>query len=151
MTAYLTFASEGISLENLVLAAGARWNIERCFQESKSQLGLDQYEVRTWTGWHRHITLVMAAYALLVTLRRQLKKPVAEPGWARLVVLSLAEMRRWLCLTAVAWRRRGVEIILHWSLWRRLHQRTAQYHHWMRRQRVTGTGTSMSLSDYLQL
>ncbi|WP_143543355.1 IS701 family transposase, partial [Salinicola salarius] len=75
MTAYLTFAPEGTSLEDLVLAAGARWNIERCFQESKSQLGLDQYEVRTWTGWHRHITLVMAAYALLVTLRRrQLKK-----------------------------------------------------------------------------
>jgi SRSO17 transposase len=75
MTAYLTFAPEGTSLEELALAAGARWNIERCFQESKSQLGLDQYEVRTWTGWHRHITLVMAAYALLVTLRRrQLKK-----------------------------------------------------------------------------
>ncbi len=58
-----------------MLAAGARWNIERCFQEGKSQLGLDQYEVRTWRGWHRHITLVMAAYALWVTLRRrQLKK-----------------------------------------------------------------------------
>lgn len=75
MTAYLTFAPDGTSLEDLVLAAGARWNIERCFQESKSHLGLDQYEVRTWAGWHRHITLVMAAYALLVTLRRrQLKK-----------------------------------------------------------------------------
>lgn len=75
MTAYLTFAPEGTSLADLALAAGARWNIERCFQESKSQLGLDQYEVRTWTGWHRHITRVMAAYALLVTLRRrQLKK-----------------------------------------------------------------------------
>ncbi|CAM4165401.1 Transposase IS4-like domain-containing protein [Vreelandella rituensis] len=57
------------------LAAGVRWNIERCFQESKSQRGLDQYEVHTWRGWYRHITLVMAAYALLVTLRRhQLKK-----------------------------------------------------------------------------
>ena len=75
MTAYLTFAPNGTPLEDLVLAAGGRWNIERCFQESKSQLGLDQYEVRTWTGWHRHITLVMAAQALLVTLRRrQLKK-----------------------------------------------------------------------------
>lgn len=75
MTAFFIFAPEGTSLADLALAAGARWNIERCFQESKSQLGLDQYEVRTWTGWHRHITLVMAAYALLVTLRRrQLKK-----------------------------------------------------------------------------
>lgn len=70
MTAFFIFAPWGISLADSALAAGARWNIERCFQESKSQLGLDQYEVRTWTGWHRHITLVMAAYALLVVLRR---------------------------------------------------------------------------------
>ncbi|EAR21292.1 IS701 family transposase [Nitrococcus mobilis] len=75
MQAFFIFAPNGTELADLALAAGARWNIERCFQESKSQLGLDQYEVRTWTGWHRHITLVMAAYALLVTLRRhQLKK-----------------------------------------------------------------------------
>lgn len=47
MTAYFTFAPCGTSLEDLALAAGARWNIERCFQESKSQLGLDHYEVRT--------------------------------------------------------------------------------------------------------
>ena len=47
MTAYFTFAHCGTSLDDLALAAGARWNIERCFQESKSQLGLDQYEVRT--------------------------------------------------------------------------------------------------------
>nr|WP_221885562.1 transposase [Halomonas populi] len=72
MTAYFTFAPCGTSLEDLALAAGARWNIERCFHESKSQLGLDQYEVRTWRGWYRHITLVMAAYALLVTLRRDI-------------------------------------------------------------------------------
>lgn len=71
MTAYLTFAPAGTSLKDLVLAAGARWNIERCYQESKSQLGLDQDEVRTWAGWHRNITLVMAAYALLDTLRRR--------------------------------------------------------------------------------
>ncbi|WP_319022700.1 IS701 family transposase [Halomonas sp. 3F2F] len=75
MTVYFTFAPCGTSLEDLALAAGGRWNIERCFQESKSQLGLDHYEVRIWRGWYRHITLVMAAYALLVTLRRyQLKK-----------------------------------------------------------------------------
>ena len=75
MTAFFIFAPEETSLADLALAAGACWNIERCFQESKSQLGLDQYEVRTWTGWHRHITLVMAAYSLLVRLRRrQLKK-----------------------------------------------------------------------------
>ncbi len=75
LTAYLAFAPGPVTLAELALAAGARWAIERCFQETKSQLGLDQYEVRTWQGWHRHVTLVMAAYAFLVTRRqRALKK-----------------------------------------------------------------------------
>ena len=50
LTAYLAFAPQSVSLAELALAAGARWAIERCFQETKSQLGLDQYEVRTWHG-----------------------------------------------------------------------------------------------------
>ncbi|MBL8252288.1 MAG: IS701 family transposase, partial [Candidatus Competibacter sp.] len=74
LTAYLAFAPQPVSLAELVRAAGARWAIERCFQETKSQLGLDQYEVRTWHGWHRHITLVMAAYAFLVARRQRLLK-----------------------------------------------------------------------------
>lgn len=83
-TAFLVFAPLGTSLADFVLAADTRWAIERCFQESKSELGLDQYEVRTWRGWHRHITLVMAAYALLVTLhQRQLKKNSAS-AWGGL-------------------------------------------------------------------
>ena len=43
--------------------------IERCFEEAKGEVGLDQYEVRSWTGWYRHITLAMWAYALLTVLR----------------------------------------------------------------------------------
>ena len=71
LTAYLAFAPVTCSLAELALAAGARWAIERCFQETKSQLGLDQYEVRTWHGWYRHITLVMAAHAFLVGCRQR--------------------------------------------------------------------------------
>ena len=74
LTAYLAFAPVTCSLAELALAAGARWAIERCFQETKSQLGLDQYEVRTWHGWYRHITLVMAAYAFLVGCRQRVLK-----------------------------------------------------------------------------
>lgn len=84
LTAYWAFAPATISLAELALAAGARWAIERCFQETKSQLGLDQYEVRTWRGWHRHMTLVMAAYAFLVGRRqRVLKKNLSrlQMGW----------------------------------------------------------------------
>ena len=54
---YVCFGLEGTSLEELVRIAGARWAIEECFEEAKGQVGLDQYEVRKWDGWHRHITL----------------------------------------------------------------------------------------------
>ena len=45
--------------------AGRRWAIEESFAQSKSEVGLDQYEVRSWTGWHRRMTLAMTAQALL--------------------------------------------------------------------------------------
>ena len=42
-----------------------------CFEEAKGQVGLDQYEVRKWEGWHRHITLAMLAHAYLAVIRQQ--------------------------------------------------------------------------------
>lgn len=47
------------TLEKMVRVVGARWAIEECFEVAKGELGLDQYEVRSWDGWHRHVTLVM--------------------------------------------------------------------------------------------
>jgi SRSO17 transposase len=67
---YLTHAPEGTLLAELVRVAGARWTIEACFEEAKGEVGLDQYEVRSWTGWHRHITLAMLAHAYLAALRK---------------------------------------------------------------------------------
>ena len=49
--------------------AGQRWNIEACFEEAKGEVGLDQYEVRRWTGWYRHSTLACLAHALLAVVR----------------------------------------------------------------------------------
>ena len=49
--------------------AGSRWTIESGFEAAKGEVGLDHYEVRSWTGWYRHITLAMWAYALLVVMR----------------------------------------------------------------------------------
>jgi SRSO17 transposase len=69
ITAYLSFAPQKTSLAELVRVAGSRWSIETCFQETKDDLGLDQYEVRSWIGWYRHITLVMVAQAFLARLR----------------------------------------------------------------------------------
>jgi SRSO17 transposase len=68
-TFYLTLAPEAISLSELVRVAGTRWTIEACFEAAKGEVGLDQYEVRSWTGWHRHITLAMLAHAYLAVLR----------------------------------------------------------------------------------
>lgn len=69
LTAYVVFAPQATGLETVVQVAGSRWTVERCFEEAKGDVGLDQYEVRSWTGWYRHITLVMWAYALLTVLR----------------------------------------------------------------------------------
>ena len=68
---YQVFAPSDTSLETMVGVAGQRWRIEECFQFTKDQLGLGDYEVRSWTGWHRHITLVLAAAAFLSVLRYQ--------------------------------------------------------------------------------
>ena len=68
---YVCFAPAGTSLEELVKVAGTRWAIEECFEEAKGQVGLDQYEVRRWDGWYRHITLAMLAHAYLTVIRHQ--------------------------------------------------------------------------------
>ena len=52
----------------LVRVSGLRWPIESCFTEGKSEVGLDHYEVRTWRGWHHHMTLVILAHFFLMRL-----------------------------------------------------------------------------------
>lgn len=70
LTFYFTFAPDGTTLNDLVRVAGTRWTIESGFEMAKGEVGLDQYEVRSWTGWHRHITLAMLALAFLTVLRK---------------------------------------------------------------------------------
>ena len=69
-TFYLTLSPEATRLPELVRIAGRRWTIEACFEEAKGEVGLDHYEVRSWTGWHRHITLAMLAHAYLAVVRQ---------------------------------------------------------------------------------
>ena len=57
------------SLLGLVRVAGTRWAIEEGFQQAKTEVGLDDYEVRRWPGWYRHITLALLAHAFLVITR----------------------------------------------------------------------------------
>ncbi|HEV7372245.1 IS701 family transposase [Arenibaculum sp.] len=69
LTYYLTFAPDGTPVAELVRIAGTRWTIESCFEAAKGEVGLDQYEVRTWTAWHRHVTLALFALAFLTVVR----------------------------------------------------------------------------------
>ena len=81
---YFTHAPRGTPLKKLVRVAGTRWAIEECFEQAKQETGLDEYEVRSWTGWHRHITLSMFAQAFLSVVqskstsrpRRKKRQPV---------------------------------------------------------------------------
>ena len=72
LQAYVVFAPQATRLEAVVRVAGSRWTIESAFEAAKGEVGLDHYEVRSWTGWQRHITLAMWAYALLGVLRARL-------------------------------------------------------------------------------
>ncbi len=66
---YFTNSPKRTHLKTVVRIAGSRWAIEECFEQAKQETGLDEYEVRSWIGWHRHITLSMLAHATLAVIR----------------------------------------------------------------------------------
>ena len=71
---YLSNAPADTPLAELVRVSGMRWPIECCFEEGKSEVGLDHYEVRSWPGWHHHMTLVLLAHHFLVRLQQRLNQ-----------------------------------------------------------------------------
>jgi SRSO17 transposase len=77
MTAYISFAVVGTRLGEQVWVAGMRWTVEESIQVGKGEVGLDHYEVRSWTGWYRHMTLAMWAGAFLSVIRRETGAEVA--------------------------------------------------------------------------
>jgi SRSO17 transposase len=66
---WLAYGPAGTTEEELVRVCDARWQVEECFAQAKGEVGMDQYEVRTWTAWHRYMTLCLLAHAFLVILR----------------------------------------------------------------------------------
>ena len=66
---YFVFGPAQSTLEQVVRIAGTRWQVEQAFELAKGEVGLDEYEVRTWIGWYRHITLAMFALAYLTVVR----------------------------------------------------------------------------------
>jgi SRSO17 transposase len=68
LQAYICFSKKDVTVQKFIEVAGIRWTVETCFEESKSQVGLDQYEVRSYDGWYKHITFACLALALLTVL-----------------------------------------------------------------------------------
>ena len=66
---FSTWCPVGTSIETLLTVEGHRWAIEDSFETAKSELGLDHNETRSWHGWHRHVSLVMLAFAMLAAIR----------------------------------------------------------------------------------
>ncbi len=142
LTYYLVWASAQTSLAAKVTALGARWHIEEDFENGKD-LGLDHYEVRSFTGWSRHITLVMLALAFLSSLviaARTLPgapvgvqiPPLGDLSSAELWPLSVPEARRLLARLLFP-PPTSIPLVFRWSAWRRWHQRMASFFHTRRR------------------
>ena len=141
---YFVFAPPGTTLQEMVAAIGARWQIEEDFETAKD-MGLDHYEVRSFVGWYRHITLVMLAHAFLAGIAAQstspasptlpdAPKPAADgaPFTRPLLPLTLAEVRH--LLGSLIWPAAvSVKLVLAWSWWRRWHRSCASYFHTKRR------------------
>ena len=150
VTPYACFAPADTPLETLVKVAGTRWTIESGFESTKQEVGLDEYEVRSWQGWYRHVTLACLAHAFLTVLRTPWSGPVERSrkkkqgclptefagdlqsqAWTYLP-LTVPEIRRLLWRLWLA-RLPAPEFVYGWSRWRRRHQATARFYHYQRR------------------
>jgi SRSO17 transposase len=89
-TYYVSNAPADTTLETLAAVASSRWSVEQLLEEAKGEAGLDEYEVRYWHSWYRHITLSMVAHTWLTLLRHEERE--------KKLLTSLAD--RELCRTA---------------------------------------------------
>jgi hypothetical protein len=108
-------------------------------------VGLDHYQVRTWTGWHRHVTLAMLALTFLMARAAKAAPPPPADPWHHArhggpIALTAAEIRRLfnaLIITPLwagqATPARAISYAQHWSTWRRHHQGQARRSHYQHR------------------
>lgn len=134
-----------VPLAALVRIAGMRWAVEECFQAAKGQVGLDHYQVRTWAGWHRHVTLAMLALAFLAACAATTPPARSADPWHHArqpgpIPLTAAEIRRLFHRLVIAPIQaqltsplRALSAIRRWSAWRRRHQGQARRSHYQRR------------------
>jgi SRSO17 transposase len=72
---FTTWCPAGTTIEALVAVEGHRWAIEDSFETAKNELGLTHNETRSWHGWHRHVSLVMLAFAMMAVIRHHVNQP----------------------------------------------------------------------------
>jgi SRSO17 transposase len=80
---YVCFGPAATEVAELVRVAGTRWAIEGGFEAAKSEVGLDDYEVRRWDGWYRHVTLCLLAHAVLAATRASAEAEKGGPATTR--------------------------------------------------------------------
>jgi SRSO17 transposase len=83
---FSTWCPAGTGIETLVAVEGHRWAIEDSFETAKNELGLDHNETRSWHGWHRHVSLVMLAFAMMAAIRHRANTAPAQQTKPRIFV-----------------------------------------------------------------
>jgi SRSO17 transposase len=142
---YRCWTSTPVPLTTLVRVAGMRWAVEEGFQAGKGQVGLDHYQVRTWTAWYRFITLAMLALAFLMICAAAATPPTPPDPYHYAhdngpIAFTAAEIRRLFNTLIINPLRTRIltplQQRLHaeaWSDWRRRHQGHARSAHYQRR------------------
>jgi SRSO17 transposase len=125
---YRCWSPGPVPLATLVRVAGARWAVEETFQQAKGQVGLDHYQRRGWTAWHRFTILAMLALAMLTIVAISQRDTAAD-----LVAITVPEARRLINAFHLGIRHAQLNRVIAWSRWRRRHQAQARASHYKRR------------------
>jgi hypothetical protein len=89
---FLSNAPLETSLATFVWLSGMRWPVETCFEHSKQEIGLADYQVRSWTGWHHHMTLCILAHFFLVRMQLRLKDKAPKLTLPQAILLLKAAL-----------------------------------------------------------
>jgi SRSO17 transposase len=131
---FVVFGPAAARLLDLARVAGRRWLVEECFEAAKQEVGLADYEVRSWRARlapARHARDAGARPPRCAPCQAECGKRGGRAAREYLVPLSIPELRR--LIGRLGARPPRPELILAWSFWRRAHQAVAQAFHWGRR------------------
>ncbi len=132
---YRCWTPHPVPITTLIQVAGRRWSIEETFQAAKTHIGLDHYQCRGWTAWHRFILLAMLALAILVITLADQQPDTIDPRHDAMIGLTIGELHR--LAAALTRTPTNPAATIGWSHWRRHHQATARRSHYKRHDAAT--------------